>query len=129
MRSITYGSWPLSFMFTDRKGNLLNEDMLGEYVIDWQTKADFLNLSVGEEVTVRLPPGGSEELIWGGSGPYSSDSPIGTAAVHAGKITFEEGGEVRIRFMEEAPRFNGSTKHGGVTSESFDGPLEAYIFL
>lgn len=51
-------------MFTDRKGNLLNEDMLGEYVIDWQTKADFLNLSVGEEVTVRLPPGGSEELIW-----------------------------------------------------------------
>ncbi len=59
MTSLTYGSWPLSFVFTDRKGNLLHEDMLGEYVIDGQTKADFLNLFVGEEMTVRLPPGGT----------------------------------------------------------------------
>nr|WP_319472202.1 LCCL domain-containing protein [uncultured Sphaerochaeta sp.] len=125
--SITYGSWPLSFVFTDKKGNLLEEGILGEYVIDWHTNADFLNLSVGEAVTVSLPPGGTEEIIWG-SGPYSSDSPIGTAAVHAGKISFEEGGEVTIRFMEEVPRFNGSTRHG-VTSEYFSDPLEAYIFL
>ena len=125
--SITYGSWPLSFVFTDKKGNLLEEDILEEYVIDWQTNADFLNLFVGEEVTVSLPPGGTEETIWG-SGPYSSDSPIGTAAVHAGKISFEGGGEVTIQFIGEAPRFNGSTKHG-VTSESFNDQMEAYIFL
>ncbi len=127
VESLSYGSWPLSFMFTDKKGNILFEEALDEYTIDWNTNADFLNLMVGEQVTLRLPPGGNETTIWG-SGPYSSDSPIGTAAVHAGLITFQKGGVVTIEFLEEAPRFDQSTKNG-VTSQEFDGYLEAYRFL
>ncbi|MGE4453506.1 MAG: LCCL domain-containing protein [Sphaerochaeta sp.] len=127
VESLRYGSWPLSFMFTDKRGTLLHEEAWSDHTIDWNTNADFLNLAVGEVVTLRLPPGGSEHTIWG-SGPYSSDSPIGTAAVHAGLITFQEGGVVTIEFLEEAPSFDQSTQNG-VTSEEFDGYLEAYRFL
>ena len=67
-----------------------------------------------DELTCTCGPGPHEFEIWG-SGPYTSDSPICSAAVHAGAIG-SEGGEVTIHNVEPSPdTWPGSTANG-VTS-------------
>ncbi len=122
-----YGSWPFSYMFTDKTGKLLFPSALNANMISWNTTVDFLDLQVGDQFTVMLPPGGTPNVIWG-TGTYSYDSSIGTAAVHSGLITFEDGGTVTVKQLDIQDKFIGTTQHG-VTSLSYDSEIEAYIFL
>jgi hypothetical protein len=63
--------------------------------IDWKTTARGIELA-REPITVLCPPGGAERVIYG-SDPYTDDSSICTAAVHAGLITFASGGAVTLQ--------------------------------
>ena len=66
--------------------------------------------------------------IWG-SGPYTADSPICVAAVHAGVITAKDGGDVDVTIGPGLSSYKGSTKNGVTTASwgafpksfSFDG--------
>jgi hypothetical protein len=79
-----------------------------------------------EEITCTCGPGPHEFEIWG-SGPYSSDSPICTAAVHAG-ATGPEGGEVTVIRVEPPEKWLASTANG-LTSLTFEGPWgTGYVF-
>jgi hypothetical protein len=66
--------------------------------IDWQTSPLDLDLRGmnGEHYTFRCPPGKPLPSRVVGSGPYTDDSSICSAAVHAGAIHAKDGGEVAI---------------------------------
>ncbi len=84
----------------------------------WSASADSLGLnSHGGRITHLCTPGGSAHTIWG-AGDYTSDSSICTAAVHAGHITFLNGGRVVVEINQGRASFDGATWNG-VTSHSY----------
>lgn len=66
---------------------------------------------VGVQVTGQVG-GGS---VWG-SGPYTTDSNLAAAAVHAGALAVGETAVVKIRVKADAGGYTGSTKNGVTTS-------------
>jgi hypothetical protein len=66
--------------------------------------------------------GATTHTIWG-DGVYTTDSPLATAAVHAGVLQSGQTGIVKVTIVAAPPAFNGSTKNG-VTSQPY-GPFPA----
>jgi len=66
---------------------------------------------------VSCPAGCNEgtPMVWG-SDPYTGDSPICTAAIHAGLIT-EQGGQVTVLLDEGKPAYRGSKRNGVRSSD------------
>jgi hypothetical protein len=84
-----------------------------------------LGTKVKNAFTGACPKSCTTGSVWG-SGPYTSDSRICVAAVHAGAILAADGGDVDVIISAGLPSYKGSTKNG-VTSgawaafpESFD---------
>ena len=66
---------------------------------------------VGTSVVVNCPAGcASQGGLWG-SGPYTLDSGVCRAAVHAGVLS-DGGGNVRVTVEPGRPAYRGSEKHG-----------------
>lgn len=88
----------------------------------WSTSPGSFRGSNGRQLTYRCPSGGSPKPVWG-SGPYTDDSSVCTAAVHAGKITFARGGTVRIEIRAGQGSYRGSVAHGVTTGAwgAFEG--------
>ncbi|MFO0559708.1 MAG: LCCL domain-containing protein [Polyangiales bacterium] len=75
-----------------------------------------------QPVLVECPAGGSARTVWG-TDVYTDDSSVCTAAVHAGLISFAQGGAVRAWLGPAQIAFRG-TERNGVTSNNygrFDG--------
>ena len=72
------------------------------------------------------PKGGPEEIF--GTGTYTTDSPVCTAAVQEGLITFAKGGNVTIEIEPGIGTYTGSTKNG-VTSISGSWSYGSYVFV
>ncbi|AXV07100.1 hypothetical protein DVS28_a2419 [Euzebya pacifica] len=64
-----------------------------EFDAEWSRNATELRGNDGERYAYTCPPAGSASSVWG-TGPYTDDSSVCTAAVHAGLITFDDGGRV-----------------------------------
>jgi hypothetical protein len=79
-------------------------------IIDWNTAANKLGLSAGQSQVVSCPAGGTPKTVWG-SGPYTEDSNVCTAGVHAGLITLQEGGSFKVTKEAGMPSYQGSTAH------------------
>lgn len=81
--------------------------------IDWQTSPLDLDLRGmnGERYTFRCPPGKPLPSRVTGSGPYTDDSSICTAAVHAGAIRAKEGGKVVIEIRPGQSAYAGSERN------------------
>jgi LCCL domain-containing protein len=81
--------------------------------IDWQTSPLDLDLRGmnGERYAFRCPAGKPQPSRVTGTGPYTDDSSICTAAVHAGAIRAKDGGEVTIEIRPGEPRYAGSESH------------------
>ena len=75
-----------------------------------------LNKVVGVEVTGRL-----NSSVWG-TGSYTTDSDLATAAVHAGVLAINETGIVKIKIKADVGGYTGSTANG-VTSGNW-GPYQ-----
>ena len=60
------------------------------------------------------PEDGDLYRVWG-TGMYSNDSSVCTAAVHQGVITLQDGGRVRIVIQPGQPSYTGTTRHGVVS--------------
>jgi len=95
--------------------------------VQWTTIATEWRGRNGERFTLELPPGGTEGTIWG-TGIYTDDSIIGTAAVHAGLITFAQGGTVTIEIRPGQNAYAGSMQHG-ITSNSYDDWEGSFVFV
>jgi len=74
----------------------------------------------------ECPPEGTRSAVWG-SDVYTADSSICTAAVHAGKITLEKGGQVTIEFRPGRSTY-GATTRNGVTSYNFGEYPRSFVF-
>ena len=106
--------------------SLVGCDILtGSTAIAWTDDAQSHRGQNNRTFSYALAPGGAEDSVWG-TDVYTDDSSIGTAAVHAGLITFTAGGTVTIRILPGQSSYTGSTRNG-VTSgdwDAWDGSFE-----
>lgn len=86
-------------------------------VVSWADSAGDFRERTGEAIPMQCPPGGRFAAVWG-TGVYTDDSSICTAAVHAGLATVEQGGVFALVPMPGQARYQGSTAHG-VTTQDF----------
>ena len=77
----------------------------------WEKDATEWRDKIGQRFSHTLPPKGIESQIWGVD-IYTDDSSIGSAAVHAGLISFEQGGTVTIEMCPGQDTYEGSTRNG-----------------
>ncbi len=77
----------------------------------WTTAPSRFRGSDGKAITYRCPAGGTPHDVWG-SGPYTDDSSVCTAAVHAGVITLDKGGTVRVEMRPGQQSYQASGAHG-----------------
>ncbi|WP_433609707.1 Hsp70 family protein [Dactylosporangium sp. CA-139114] len=83
--------------------------------VDWAAKASDYDEKAGTTVAYDCPKEGFIGTVWG-SGPYTTDSSVCTAAVHDGRISLQDGGRVVIRIVQGQDRYTGSLQHGINTS-------------
>ena len=82
---------------------------------------------VGVEVQLQVT-GALGGAVWG-TDVYTLDSPVGTAAVHAGVVQPGQTVAVKVRILPSPPQYVGSTRNG-VTSTPFNVfPQGAYMFV
>ncbi len=127
-----YGPWDGSFVFIDRQGNVIQataQSSSGMFIENstWDTNATQWSEQIGQRYTLDFPPNGYAGPIWG-TGIYTDDSSIGTAAVHAGLITFSSGGRVTIEMREGLQSYEGSYKNG-VDSSAYDAWGASFVFV
>ncbi|HEY2867583.1 MAG TPA: LCCL domain-containing protein [Pyrinomonadaceae bacterium] len=92
----------------------------------WSTSASQLKTDIGRKYKFECPEGGAAASIWG-SDIYTTDSSICSAAVHAGKITLEHGGQVTIE-MRPGRNIYGSTNRNGITSNTYGAYPNSFVF-
>lgn len=86
-------------------------------VIPWTQGAQAFRGRTGQTVRVVCPPGGAPGSVWG-SGIYTDDSSICTAAVHAGRIQMATGGSFGVQILPGMPAYQASSANG-VTTQSY----------
>jgi LCCL domain len=112
--STRYASWGGSFTFPAAPPGS------GQFETSpksWERNASEYRGKDGTAVTVACSAGGIAGSVWG-TGTYTDDSSICTAAVHAGLITVAAGGKVTIEIAPGAGAYQGTTANG-VTSSSY----------
>ena len=77
---------------------------------------------IGDEIDIECPERGVLGQVWG-TGVYTDDSSICTAAVHVGLIDFDDGGDVTIEILEGRSEYIGSTRNEveSITYGAVDG--------
>jgi heme/copper-type cytochrome/quinol oxidase subunit 2 len=94
--------------------------------ISWGTSVVSFRPEIGKRYEFLCPPAGTAGTVWG-SDIYTADSSICTAAVHAGKITLEQGGEITIE-IRPGRSIYGSTTRNGITSNPFGEFAQSIVF-
>jgi Ethanolamine utilization protein EutJ (predicted chaperonin) len=93
---------------------------------DWSSNAEEYAGYEGKLVAYTCPKNGKAGTVWG-VGPYTTDSSVCTAAVHAGYINFDEGGRVVIQIQKGSASYEGSTQHGVTTTGYSEYPWDFTI--
>ncbi|MBK8699243.1 MAG: hypothetical protein IPN29_06720 [Saprospiraceae bacterium] len=114
--------WEYDYKWSDFE----NDHLPADITIDWGTRGDALKGSPGKQFNVYLPPGGSPSSRLWGTDIYTDDSSIGTAAVHAGLLTFSKGGHIVVEKMAGQAYYVGSTRFG-VTSANWGAYGASFI--
>jgi len=108
-----YGSFPGSFSF-DPQVAAAPPMPMGATPISWSSQATQYRGQNGSARRLACPPGGSPGSVWG-SGSYTDDSRICVAAVHAGRITMDQGGAFTLTPGPGQTSYMGSTANGVTT--------------
>jgi hypothetical protein len=93
----------------------------------WSATATSHRGENGSVFTFSCPAPGVAYPVWG-SGTYSDDSSVCTAAVHAGRITLTGGGRVSIMIARAENSYTGTTKNG-ITSRPWGYWYGSYVFV
>jgi hypothetical protein len=78
-------------------------------------------------VAYRCPANGTAGSVYG-TGFYTDDSSVCSAAVHKGLITLASGGNVTIKISAGRPNYVGSTRNG-ITSSTYGAWSGSYSFV
>ena len=95
--------------------------------LNWDANATAFVGKNGLLVAYKCPPNGTLGTIYG-TGVYTDDSKVCSAAVHAGLITLATGGTVTIKILPGRPSYLASTRHG-VTSNAYGSWSASYSFV
>jgi hypothetical protein len=95
--------------------------------VDWNANATAFRGQNGLKLDYRCPAPGTIGSVYG-TGIYTDDSRVCSAAVHAGLITLASGGKVTIKILPGRASYRGSTRHG-VTSSSYGAWTGSYSFV
>ncbi|WP_433209509.1 Hsp70 family protein [Dactylosporangium sp. CS-047395] len=79
--------------------------------VDWYTKADDYDEKAGTTVGYNCPAKGEIGTVYG-TGIYTTDSSVCTAAVHDGRITLEDGGRIIIKIVQGPDSYESTYQHG-----------------
>jgi hypothetical protein len=121
VRTLSYESWQGSFVFTgERAVNGV------ESTTTWATTASNHRGQNGKRFNYNCPGNGSPNDVWG-TGVYTDDSSVCTAAVHHGLIGFA-GGSITIEIRPGQSSYRGSSGHG-VQSENYGAFSGSFMFL
>lgn len=94
----------------------------------WSVRPSDLDAVVGTRYSFACPAAGDASgAVWG-VGPYTDDSSICTAAVHAGLITVVSGGTVSFDMQAGADSYKGSTVNGVTTLDYGAWPAQ-FVFV
>lgn len=122
--SSNYGAWNGSFVFagSDTRPRRRDDAM----AITWGANAAQWRGQNGQRIRVSCSGGGTFGSVWG-TGVYTDDSSICTAAVHAGLITRAAGGTVTIAIRAGQASYTGSSRNG-VTSGDYGSWNGSFVF-
>lgn len=120
VKSRPYGAWAGSFVFPDAEQLDVTEE------ISWDRAANFYNGAEGA-LTVTCMADGSQGSVWG-TGPFTADSSVCTAAVFTGEITSDEGGEVTFEFSEGLESYDAGEAND-VTTQSYGSYSSSFDFV
>jgi hypothetical protein len=121
--SANYGAWGGSFTFPAVPAGSVSFNVGPE---SWSRNATVFRGQDGDRITVQCSTNGQLGGVWG-TGTYTDDSSICTAAVHAGIITVDKGGQVVIQIAPGQASYSGSVANG-ITSSSYDSFDGSYTF-
>jgi len=118
IKSLSYGKWRRSFYAqsigddgqpTTPAATLPDENTAR---VDCSHRGSVVGTQKGASLTI-ICPGGCADGSFGlwGSNPYTADSNVCAAAIHAGTIP-STGGQVVVTLVEGQPSYAGSTKNG-----------------
>jgi hypothetical protein len=122
VKSKSYGHWDGSFVFT-------GERSVGSgptTTTTWSTTAEEHRGQNGRRFTYQCPGNGEPQPVWG-TGIYTDDSSVCSAAVHHGTIGFG-GGTVSIEIRSGMSSYRGSNSHG-VQSQNYGSFSGSFMFL
>jgi hypothetical protein len=107
--SSSWGSWPRSISFgeTPRNGELIQFSCFDTTVEGAQ---------VGDTYAGSCPAGCEAGSVWG-TGIYTDDSSICTAAAHAGAISLSDGGDFTLVFLAGQASYGASEENNIVSFE------------
>jgi hypothetical protein len=121
VRTGSYESFSGSFVFTGERA------VSGaQTTTNWGTTASSHRGQNGQRFTYNCPGNGSPHNVWG-TGIYTDDSSVCSAAVHHGLIGFN-GGSVAIEIRSGQSSYRGSDHHG-VMSQNFGAFSGSFMFL
>jgi hypothetical protein len=80
----------------------------------WSADTRAFRSRIGLQVRFTCPAGGRLSVVWG-SGTYTDDSSVCSAAVHAGLISLARGGTVVVRITPARTSYAGTARNGVVT--------------
>jgi hypothetical protein len=96
-------------------------------VIPWGANVVSSSFVIGSTYKFFCPANGIRTSIWG-TDTYTADSSICGAAVHAGMIAAENGGNVTLIVLGAQPGFNGSLRNS-VSTNFFNSFAKSFAFL
>jgi hypothetical protein len=108
-----YGAWPGAYQFTAPDPSTFPP--ANATVVGWPDAGTAYRENPGTHI-VWCPPNGVAATVWG-RGPYTDDSSMCTAAVHAGAISLATGGQVTIRTVPALRAYPASEENGVTTME------------
>jgi hypothetical protein len=111
-----YGPYQHSFVFKTPNTDAVVREVEEQTPVLWTSSAGMVRFEAGKTYKFKCPPGGKESSVWG-TDVYTLDSSICNAAVHAGKLTLENGGPVTIELRPGESSYKGSTQNGIKTSD------------
>ena len=123
VRSGAYGPWNGSFVFTGQRSAGVRGPST---TTNWSTTASSHRGQNGQRFTYSCPGNGVPGEIWG-TGVYTDDSSVCTAALHHGLINLN-GGSIAIEIRPGQSGYRGSWSHG-VESRRFGGFSGSFVFL
>jgi hypothetical protein len=119
-----YGAYPRgAFQFVEGSTRPVDPE---ETFADPGTLSEFSELQ-GQRLTFVVT-GATAGAVWG-SGPYTTDSALAAAAVHAGVLKAGKTGKVTVELMASPDSYTGTTAHGVTTLSYGTWPPGAFKFV